>query len=211
MTSAPGEDAIDGIKVDQQGQPLRLRPRRPLGAVARRKAPRDDRRAPAIPTTSRGATRRQTLYLCARSAPLQDAPRRRGRRPARAADDVTGAETRDRPGIQPDMRSNRPLTALLAVLVLAAPRTPSPGRRERKFLTLDGAKRPPRRRRPTRGGAICRSSSSVVDDAGTCSSSSGSTRRRSARSRSASARRAPPRTSSGRRGSSRSRSRTAAS
>ena len=35
MTDAPGEDAIDGIKVDARRQPLRLRPGRHLGALAR--------------------------------------------------------------------------------------------------------------------------------------------------------------------------------
>ena len=40
MTGAPGEDAIDGIKVDRDGQPLRLRPGRHLGALARGRAAR---------------------------------------------------------------------------------------------------------------------------------------------------------------------------
>ena len=38
MTDAPGEDAIDGLKVDRDGQPLRLRPGRHLDALARRRA-----------------------------------------------------------------------------------------------------------------------------------------------------------------------------
>ncbi len=69
MTGAPGEDAIDGIKVDQRGNlyvsgPGGLWILSPAG-----NAPRDDRRAPSIRTTSPGETpTARRLYLCARSS-----------------------------------------------------------------------------------------------------------------------------------------------
>ena len=61
---APGEDAIDGIKVDVSGNALRLGPGRPLDHLARRQAPRHDRRARATSTTWPGATTTAGRSIC---------------------------------------------------------------------------------------------------------------------------------------------------
>jgi gluconolactonase len=47
LTAAAGEDAIDGIKVDREGQRVCVRPRRSLGIVEDGRSPRDDRAAPS--------------------------------------------------------------------------------------------------------------------------------------------------------------------
>ena len=66
MTDAPGEDAIDGIKVDQDGQRLRLRPRWRLDALARRASGSACSSCRRTRTTSRSAmTDGRTLYVTA--------------------------------------------------------------------------------------------------------------------------------------------------
>ena len=66
MTSAPGEDAIDGIKVDQQGQPLRLRARAASGSSRRRASTSARSSAPKHPHNfAWGDEDGRTLYLCA--------------------------------------------------------------------------------------------------------------------------------------------------
>ena len=68
-SEVPGEEALDGIKVDVQRQPV-SRPRpAAVDLRCRGQAPRHDHRAASRSTTSRGAaTDGKTLYLCARSA-----------------------------------------------------------------------------------------------------------------------------------------------
>ena len=94
MTGAPGEDAIDGIKVDARGPPLRLRPGRAVGASpptavtwARSSTPRH------VHNMAWGGDDRQTLYLCARDRlyrmRLNDCRRRRRARRFRRA--IVGA------------------------------------------------------------------------------------------------------------------------
>ena len=66
MTAADAEDAIDGIKVDRDGQPLRLRAGRHLGALAGRRAPGHARSCPKPPhNLAWGDVDGRTLYVTA--------------------------------------------------------------------------------------------------------------------------------------------------
>ncbi len=68
MTSAPGEDAIDGIKVDAEGQPLRLRARAASGCSRLRAGTSARSCLRSIPHNfAWGDEDGRTLYLCARS------------------------------------------------------------------------------------------------------------------------------------------------
>ena len=104
MTTASGEDAIDGIKVDVQRQPVRLRTGWPVGDHARRRAPWHDRRAASHPQHGLGRRRwPDAVPLCARSA-LHDAPEHSRRRDGEAALMTTGSGARRGPLFYGDTR-----------------------------------------------------------------------------------------------------------
>ena len=98
MTAAPGEDAIDGIKVDARGQPLRLRPGRRLDRVRRRRAarPAEAAREPAQPRL--GRRRRPHALHHGADQRLPDPPATsRGSAPTRRSPDEQEPEPRRRP------------------------------------------------------------------------------------------------------------------
>ena len=90
MTSAPGEDALDGLKVDQTGQPLRLGARRHLDPLAGGQAPRDDPGAGAPAQLRLGRRGREDALPDRADGPVPDSLERRGHPPVTLGSDLRG-------------------------------------------------------------------------------------------------------------------------